>query len=126
MSPLKLRLIEDRAMRDAARAVVEADIARLKDGVQVQGLASRTAEAGTDYLRIMGEGALDLVREDKARAGAYAALAAAALAAWLFRDTLAEAMRGLWDGLTEHAPDSTVSEHDTPPDNAGGHVEQQP
>ncbi|MFC3099388.1 hypothetical protein [Altererythrobacter lauratis] len=126
MSPLKLRLIEDRAMRDAARAMVEADLARLKDGVAVHGLASRTAHAGSDYLRIMGQGALDLVREDKARAGGYAALGAAALAAWLFRDTLAEAVRGLWDGLTEHTCNDAVSEDDTPPDDAGGQVEQQP
>lgn len=116
MSPLKLRLIEDRAMRDAARAVVDADIARLKDGVQTQGLGARAAEAGSDYLRTIGEGALDLMREEKAKAGTYAALGAAALAAWLFRGQIAEAMCGLWEGLSEQDPEDSIPNQDTSDD----------
>lgn len=90
MSPLKLRLLEDRALRDAARAVVKADVAFLKADVQQQGVGARVAESGSDYVRTIADGAMELVEDNRGTATGLFTLAAAGLAAWFFREELTD------------------------------------
>lgn len=107
MSPAKRRLLEDRAMRDAARAVVKADVELIKSDVREEGAVSRTMSAGTDYLKLVGEGALDLANEHRAKTGGLIAMAIALLAAWFFRREIGELLGGIVDGLTKGEPDET-------------------
>ena len=58
MNPRKLRMEEDRALRDAARALVKDDIDHLKGDVEEKGIGARIASSA-----LMGAG--DIVTEGK-------------------------------------------------------------
>ena len=90
MSPQKLRFLEDKAMRDAARLNVMTDVELIKADIEEEGPGKRLAETGADYARILADGAMDVVQENKGRAAGAAALGIAAVAAWIFRDEIAE------------------------------------
>lgn len=97
MSPLKLRLKHDRLMRDAARQVVGTDVELLKAGVAQKPVTTRAAETGGDYLRQIGDGALDLFEENRGTVAGGLTLAAAAIAVWLYRDQIGDMIAGILD-----------------------------
>ncbi len=92
MSQAEQRLREDRAMRDAARAVLIADFEHTKATFSVKGMASRVGGRISD-------GAKDVVEVAKAQAddkpGVIAVLVGA-IVLWLGREPLLEAL-GLVD-----------------------------
>lgn len=114
MSPAKQRLIEDRALRDAAKAIVSKDLAYLKSDAGRKGLAERAKETGADYLHGVADGVLDLAERNKGRLAGGAGLALAALLGWIFRDDLAAAVNGLVEGFTagEGGSDGTPDTQD--------------
>ena len=116
MSPALRRLLEDRAMRDAARAVVERQVAYLKDEAQQGALATRALQAGADYAGTMAEGALDLAAEHRGKLGAGAGLLVAGLAAWFFRDAIGDFVSGLLDGIADDETADEDAEPTAPPD----------
>ena len=77
-------------MRDAARQVVTHTVEQMKADVQEHGLASRLLETGTDYARVVGDGALDLARENRKPLAGGAVVVIAGVAAWLLRAELAD------------------------------------
>jgi hypothetical protein len=92
MSALPQRFIEDRALRDAARAVLDEDIARLRASLGEQGVASRvTSSIGTTVTGRLKAGASDVLDSAKETAidnrGVIAVLVAAILL-WLMRGPL--------------------------------------
>lgn len=99
MSPMKHRLIEDRTMRDAARAVVDGDVAFLKAEVAEQGLGSRVIATGMDYAQVLAEGAVDLANDHRGKVSGGLGLVVLGLAGWIYRDRLGELFGGLVDGL---------------------------
>jgi hypothetical protein len=107
MPTSKLRLLEDRALRDAARHVVSRDVAFIKADVEEQGLASRVVATGADYARVMADGAVDLARENGGKVSGGAALVAAGLAAWIFRTEIGDLVSGMVEGLTADDADDT-------------------
>lgn len=113
MSPLKRRLIEDRAMRDAARQVVNRQVAWFKAGAGEPGFASHVLETGKDYARTVADGAVDLARENRGKVSGGLALAALAAAAWLYRGQLGDLVAGMLDGLSGNDDDDTASQNDT-------------
>ncbi len=113
MSPLKRRLIEDRAMRDAARQVVDRQLAWFKAGAGEPGFASHVLETGKDYARTVADGAVDLARENRGKVSGGLALAALAAAAWLYRGQLGDLVAGMLDGLSGNDDDDTASQNDT-------------
>lgn len=113
MSPLKRRLIEDRAMRDAARQVVDRQVAWFKAGAGEPGFASHVLETGKDYARTVADGAVDLARENRGKVSGGLALAALAAAAWLYRGQLGDLVAGMLDGLSGNDDDDTASQNDT-------------
>ncbi len=98
MPPLKLRLKQDRLMRDAARQIVSSDVELLKAEIEQKPVAARAADTGGDYLRQIGEGALDLVNDNRGKLAGGLTLAAAALAIWLYRDEIGDLVSGMVDG----------------------------
>lgn len=99
------QLAEAKALRNAARALVEADIARLKGDVDRRSIPARAMDRAT-------EGAVDVleqVSEAAARHKGLVAAAVGALALWLARHPLL----ALLDDEDEPAPDSPSPEDET-------------
>lgn len=115
MSPTKRRLIEDRAMRDAAREVVNREVAWFKAGAGEPGFASHVLESGRDYAGTVAEGAMDLARDNRGKLSGGLALAAIGLAVWLYRGQLADLVTGIVDGLT--GTDDEADDASNQPDN---------
>lgn len=103
MSPAKQALLQARALRNAARTVVTDDVAYVRSDAAKRGWAKSAAMMGGDYLKVMGEGAIDLAKSNRGKVAGGAAVAMAALAAWAFRDQIADAMAG---ALEEAQPDA--------------------
>lgn len=93
MNELERRFIEDRAIRDAARAVLMADITHARSFLSPKGVAGRIGGR-------IGDGAKDVFEVAKAHSdnnrGIIAALIGAVLL-WLGRDPILD-MLGLSDG----------------------------
>ncbi len=98
MSPRKIRLLEGKALRDAAKLNLMTDVALIKADAEAQGPGARITEAVADYLQILGEGAIDLAKENKGQLASGLGLAAAGVAAWLYRDTILEVIGGFLEG----------------------------
>ncbi|OBV12675.1 hypothetical protein [Erythrobacter dokdonensis] len=89
MTDLPARYLEDRALRDAARAVLDEDMARLRASLAEQGVASRVSSSvGSTVSSRIRTGANDVLEQAKQRAsdnpGVLAVLIGAILL-WLMR-----------------------------------------
>jgi hypothetical protein len=102
-SPAKQALLQARALRNAARTVVTDDVAYVRSDAAKRGWAKSAAMMGGDYLKVMGEGAIDLAKSNRGKVAGGVAVAMAALAAWAFRDQIADALAG---ALEEAQPDA--------------------
>ncbi|SHN49106.1 hypothetical protein [Erythrobacter sanguineus] len=89
MTALPPRFIEDRALRDAARAVLEDDVARLRASLGEQGVASRVSSSvGSTITSRVRNGAGDVLEQARQRAGdnpGVLALLMGAIMLWLMR-----------------------------------------
>lgn len=107
MSPAKRRLIEDRAMRDAARQMVNHQVAWFKAGTGEPGFASHVLETGKDYARTVADGAIDIAQEHRGKLSGGLAIAALAAAAWIYREQLGDLVAGMLDGFSGDEDDTT-------------------
>lgn len=108
MSPQKRRLIEDRAMRDAARQVVNQQVAWFKAGAGEPGFASHVLETGRDYARTVADGAIDLAQEHRGKLSGGLAVTVLAAAAWIYREQLGDLVAGMLDGFTGDDDDTNT------------------
>lgn len=90
MSGARQRVIEDRRLRDAARAVVETDWAHLKADYAAKGLGERAIGRISAGAQEVYDEALDVAADNK---GALAAIVAA-LALWFARNPILDAVLG--------------------------------
>jgi hypothetical protein len=101
MSPLEEQLREDRALRDAAKAVLLADIEHARTILTPKGVADRVGGR-------IGDGAKDVFETAKAHAddnrGILAALIGAVLL-WIAREPIMELL-----GLADAAEDADIAE----------------
>ncbi|MBX7531716.1 hypothetical protein K3165_02120 [Qipengyuania sp. 1XM1-15A] len=86
MSDRKARMIEDKYLRDSARALVEADIEHIKADFAHKGLGERAMDRVTEGAMDLYEEAIDVAEDNK---GALAALLAA-IVVWFARNPLFE------------------------------------
>ena len=87
------RMLEDRYLRDSARALVEADVEHVKADLARKGLAARTFDTVKDGAVDLYEEAIDVAEDNK---GALAALVAAVVV-WFARHPLLD-LFGLGEG----------------------------
>lgn len=87
------RMLEDRYLRDSARALVEADVEHVKTDLARKGLAARTFDTVKDGAVDLYEEAIDVAEDNK---GALAALVAAVVV-WFARNPLLD-LFGLGEG----------------------------
>jgi len=100
LSPLEVRLAEDRKLRDAALEVFSADLRFIKQDLHARSVGKRITDR-------IGESALDVVDEavDYAEANrGYVAAAFAAVILWLARAPLLNGLARIF-GLDEDDPE---------------------
>lgn len=84
MADLKRRMHEDRALRDAAKALVEADVAHLRNGLQSKSIGERVLGNIGEGAKDVFESAADVADNHK---GALAALIGAIML-WFARNPI--------------------------------------
>jgi len=98
MTALPPRFIEDRALRDAARAVLEEDVARLRESLEEEGVTSRvTSSLGTNITGRIRAGANDVLEQAKQAASNHRGVLAVLIGAillWLMRGPLLALIEG--------------------------------
>jgi hypothetical protein len=111
MSPLELRLAEDRKLRDAALDVFSADLRFIRQDLHARSVGQRLADR-------VGDSAMEIVDEavDYAEANrGYVAAAAAAIVLWIARVPLLDALArilGFGDDEAEQENDAARSDDD--------------
>ena len=88
MSALRIRMLEDRHLRNSAKALVEADIAHIKIDLAERGLGARAADRIADGASEVYDEAVEVASDNK---GALAALIAA-LVLWFARNPILDAL----------------------------------
>lgn len=96
MPDLQHQLREDRALRNAAKRLVKADVAFVKGDVAQKGIGSRIAGRAKEGAAGMAENTADYADENRAIVGTGVAIAIAAVVGWIFRDRLADAVYDLF------------------------------
>lgn len=84
------RMVADRHLRDAARALVETDVKNLRAGLAVKGLGERAMDRIATGASEVYDEAIEVAADHK---GALAAIVAA-LALWFARHPILEALFG--------------------------------
>ena len=115
MTQLPQRFIEDRALRDAARAVLAEDIERLRASLDEQGIASRVSSGVTTTISArIRTGASDVFAQARAQAGDHKGVLAVLVGAiilWFARGPILD-----WiDELAGENPDDDNQSADTAP-----------
>jgi len=92
MSQFPARFVEDRDLRDKARAVLVADIDRLRGALEEEGIGSRVSSGVTSTISSrIKTGARDVLEQAKAQAGdrkGVLALLVGAIILWFAREPL--------------------------------------
>lgn len=113
MTALPPSFLEDRAMRDAARAVLEEDITRLRASLDEQGVASRVSSSvGTTVTSRIRAGAHDVLAQAKQGAAdnpGIIALVIGAIVLWLMRGTLLDVIESALEGGDDEDGDATLT-----------------
>jgi len=112
MTEAERQLVEDRAVRDGAREVLEARLARVRGALAEKPVGQRISDEALGRARIAGSKALEIARDSRW----IAAGTGLAVAAWMLRGPLTKgAMRAadrfgkgepsaLWQRLREWMP----------------------
>jgi len=90
MGPRRAKMMEDRRLRDSARALVDADIENLKSDLATRGPGARIADRIAEGASDVYDEALDVARDHK---GALAAIGAAGVL-WFARNPVLKALFG--------------------------------
>ena len=122
MTRLPQSFIEDRAIRDAARAVLVEDIERLRASLSEEGIASRvSAGVGSTITNRIRSGARDVLAQAKAQAGDHKGMLAVlvgAIVLWLARGPILDWLDEFADIVDDTDPDAASPESDAQGDPA--------
>ena len=102
MTDRRAQMVEDRYLRDSARALLDADIEHLKSGLSQRGITERALDRVKDGAIDIYEEAVEVAEDNK---GALAALVAA-IVVWFARNPILSLL-----GLEEYSDDA-AGEHD--------------
>lgn len=113
------RFIVDRALRDAARAVLTEDVERLRDSLGEEGIASRVSSSvGTTISGRIRSGASDVLAQARAQAGDHTGVLAVLIGAiilWFARGPIMGWLGG-FDVPEDDGPDDASPEDASPED----------
>jgi hypothetical protein len=115
MTALPPRFLEDRALRDAARAVLDEDIARLRASLGEQGVASRVSSSvGTTVTSRIRTGAADVLEQARQRASdnpGVLTLLIGAILLWVMRGPILDLVESLIE--SDEADENDTLEENT-------------
>lgn len=111
MSNLRIRMIEDRHLRNSAKALVEADIANLRADLAERSIGARAADRIAEGASEVYDEALEVASDNK---GALAAIVAA-LVLWFARHPILEAVFGNDAGDDDDDQDDCVDPYEYAP-----------
>lgn len=118
MTRLPDHFVEDRALRDAARAVLNEDIARLRTSLDGEGLASRVSSSfSTTITARIRAGASDLLAQARAQASDHLGVLAILLGAiilWFARGPILDWFAAPEDGDNTDATDPAATSQGDP------------
>lgn len=97
MSKLSRAFHEDRALRDAAKRLVENDWRNISSGYAERGIGQRLVDRMEEGALDLAEDAQDYVEEHPAKVGTGVMVALAAAVGWMFRDAISEKLQEWWD-----------------------------
>lgn len=97
MSPLAKQLMAERAIRDSAKATLDANYAQVKTDLEARGIAGRLADDAIEHARIVFDEAVDVAENHPGVIGGTIA----ALALWLFRDQAIGLLHKIFGGSDE-------------------------
>ncbi len=116
MTHLPVHFIEDRALRDAARAVVTDDIERLRANLGEEGIASRVSSGVSSTISgRFRSGARDVLAQARARAGDHTGVLGVLIGAiilWFAREPIIDWLDRLGDDASEAEPVDSASQGD--------------
>ena len=95
MSTSTSQLLEDRALRDAARGLVRNDIAFIRESVSARSLPARLADRVSGGARDIVDEAAVIADEHRAVLRGALVMGALGLAAWVFRTQLVQGLDDL-------------------------------
>ncbi|WP_305095972.1 hypothetical protein [Croceibacterium aestuarii] len=109
MSALERQLADDRALRDAALAVFQADLRFIKEDLAARGVGGRIADRLGDSALDMVDDAVDYAESNKGQIGA----AVAAVAIWFARVPILNGLADLFGLESDEAePDGDADRSD--------------
>lgn len=118
MTQLPARFVEDRALRDKARAVLAEDVERLKGALEEKGIASRVSSGVTTSISTrVRSGARDVLDQAMIRAGdnkGVLALLLGAILLWFARGPIVARIEELLseDAAADEDPTPDAAPHD--------------
>lgn len=112
MTLLPPRFIEDRAIRDAARAVLTEDVERLRDSLTEEGIASRVTTTLSARFRDGARDVMDEIREQAGERKGLIAILVGVFLLFLARGPIFERIEELLDDADTHENDE---DSDAPP-----------
>lgn len=90
MSALLQQMEADRALRDSARRLLDANIAAVRADLAERGIGGRIIDRVTEAAADMADEATDMALDNKGQLAIGAAVAASLAGLWLFRDRVVD------------------------------------
>jgi len=95
------QLLEDRAMRDAARDLVHGDIGFIRESLGMRSVPARLADRLTGSAREIADEAAAVAEENRTVLSAGLVLATLGLGLWFFREPLQDTADNLWKRISK-------------------------
>ncbi|MEP2736490.1 MAG: hypothetical protein ABJP34_09335 [Erythrobacter sp.] len=108
MTSIKDQLREDKAIRDAAREVIDLDVAHVKTLASPDALRGRTVTPAADRAQALRKNAAETASDNKGKIAAIVGAAASAAILWAVREPL----MALIDELTAPSENTTAEEEE--------------
>ena len=96
MANSERQLLEDRALRDAARDLVHSDIGFIRESIGARGLPARVASRVTGSAREIADEAAAVAEENRTVLAAGLVLGTLGLGLWIFREPVQHGADDLW------------------------------
>jgi len=101
MASSEHQLLEDRAMRDAARELIHSDIGFIRESIGLRGVPARLADRVTGGARGIADEAVVAADENRTVLAAGLVLGTLGLGLWFFREPVQDKADNLWKRISK-------------------------